>query len=134
MPAKSVKINTPEINQAIRAAVEDAGGVEAFAELLTCSHSTISKYKSGQIENVHEATWKRLLPLIKVYLSKEGKMTVVDSKIAFGDDNNNSVHSNVTESKNDLLLNLLTATLNDDSLSAEDKVKFFEITLKNRKK
>lgn len=74
MPAKSVKINTPEINQAIRTAVENAGGVEAFAELLTCSHSTISKYKSGQIEDVHAATWKRLLPLIQEYLPREGKL------------------------------------------------------------
>ena len=73
MPAKSVKINTPEINQAIRTAVENAGGVEAFAELLTCSHSTISKYKSGQIEDVHAATWKRLLLLIQEYLSREGE-------------------------------------------------------------
>ena len=60
-------------HQAIRTAVENAGGVEAFTELLTCSHSTISKYKSGQIEDVHAATWKRLLPLIQEYLPMEGK-------------------------------------------------------------
>lgn len=133
MPAKSVKINTPEINQAIRTAVENAGGVEAFAELLTCSHSTISKYKSGQIEDVHAATWKRLLPLIQEYLPREGKMTVGDSSVSFKGDNN-IVHSDVTESKNNLLLDLLEATLDDNSLSAEDKVKYLKITLKNRRK
>lgn len=131
MPAKSVKINTPEINKAIRAAVENAGGVEAFAELLTCSHSTISKYKSGQIEDVHAATWKRLLPLIQEYLPGEGNMTVGESNISFKGDNNSA---QTGSGKNDLLLDLMEATLNDNSLSAEDKVKYLKITLKNRRK
>lgn len=60
------------------------------------------------------------------------EMTVVDSKnVAFGD---NIVHSDVTESKNNLLLDLLEATLDDNSLSAEEKVKFFQIAFKSRKR
>ena len=59
-------------------------------------------------------------------------MTVVDSKnVAFGD---NIVNSNLTRSKNELLLDLLEATLDDNSLSAEDKVNYLKITLKNRRK
>lgn len=57
--------------------------------------------------------------------------TVVDSKnVAFGD---NIVNSNLTRSKNELLLDLLEATLNDESLNAEEKVKFFQIAFKSRK-
>ena len=60
-------------------------------------------------------------------------MTVGDSSVSFKGDNN-IVHSDVTESKNNLLLDLLEATLDDNSLSAEDKVKYLKITLKNRRK
>lgn len=62
-----------------------------------------------------------------------GTLTVGDSSVSFKGDNN-IVHSDVTESKNDLLLDLLEATLNDESLNAEEKVKFFQIAFKSRKR
>lgn len=60
-------------------------------------------------------------------------LTVGDSSVSFKGDNN-IVHSDVTESKNNLLLDLLEATLNDESLNSEEKVKFFQIAFKSRKR
>lgn len=72
---------------------------------------------------------------MNVYINSttvEGSLSVVDSKnIAFGD---NIVHSTLEGGKNDLLLDLLEATLNDESLNAEEKVKFFQIAFKSRKR
>lgn len=70
---------------------------------------------------------------MNVYINSvtvEGSLSVGDSNISFKGDNNSA---QTGSGKNDLLLDLLEATLNDESLNAEEKVKFFQIAFKSRK-
>lgn len=71
---------------------------------------------------------------MNVYINSitvEGSLSVGDSSVSFKGDNNSA---QTGSGKNDLLLDLLEATLNDESLSAEEKVKFFQIAFKSRKR
>ena len=123
---------TDEIHKAITAAISEAGGVVPFAKQIGVEYPTVVRYRGKTIKSMHQNTWEKMFPEIKKYLPGEGKMTVGDSEnIAFGD---NIVHSTLEGGKNDLLLDLMEATLNDNSLSAEDKVNYLKITLKNRRK
>ena len=123
---------TDEIHKAITAAISEAGGVVPFAKQIGVEYPTVVRYRGKTIKSMHQNTWEKMFPEIKKHLPGEGKMTVGDSKnIALGD---NIVHSTLEGGKNDLLLDLMEATLNDNSLSAEDKVKYLKITLKNRRK
>ena len=76
---------------------------------------------------------------MNVYINSitvEGSLSVGDSGLVIGRDNSASANYNMSEGsqKNDLLLDLLEATLNDESLNAEEKVKFFQIAFKSRKR
>ena len=122
---------TDEIHKAITAAISEAGGVVPFAKKIGVEYPTVVRYRGKTIKSMHQNTWEKMFPEIKKHLPGEGKMTVGDSNISFKGDNNSA---QTGSGKNDLLLDLMEATLNDNSLSAEDKVKFFEITLKNRRK
>lgn len=75
---------------------------------------------------------------MNVYINSitvEGSLSVGDSGLVIGRDNSASANYNMSvgSQKNDLLLDLLEATLNDESLNAEEKVKFFQIAFKSRK-
>ena len=75
---------------------------------------------------------------MNVYINSvtvEGSLIAGNSGLVIGRDNSASVTYNMSvgSQKNDLLLDLLEATLNDESLNAEEKVKFFQIAFKSRK-
>lgn len=76
---------------------------------------------------------------MNVYINSitvEGSLSVGDSSLVIGHDNSGSANYNMSgdTQKKDLLLDMLEATLNDESLNAEEKVKFFQIAFKSRKR
>ena len=56
------------IKQAIRAAAEALGSVTEIERRSAISHSTFSRYLSGQTPQMNEVTWKQLWPVIAPYV------------------------------------------------------------------
>lgn len=76
---------------------------------------------------------------MNVYINQitvEGSLIAGNSGLVIGRNNSGSANYHIAgdTQKKDLLLDLLEATLNDESLNAEEKVKFFQIAFKSRKR
>ena len=59
---------TPEIKKALLAAIDSKGSALELSRQTGISHSTFSKYMSGQIRRMNYTNWKVLLPYLKPYL------------------------------------------------------------------
>ena len=70
----------PKIDDSIRKALIEAaehyGSILAIAQKAGVSHSTLSKYQSGQIKSINQTTWNALEPLLRPFLSPDKNVGV----------------------------------------------------------
>lgn len=106
-----------------------------IAQRRNIDQQTISKILNGtcQIGNMEVSTFQKMFPYSTI--NEGGKITAGDSSLVIGRNNSGCANYNMSGDvqKKDLLLDMLEETLNDNSLSAEDKVKLCQVTLKRRK-
>ena len=106
-----------------------------IAQRRNIDQQTISKILNGtcQIGNMEVSTFQKMFPHSTI--NEGGKITTGDSSLVIGHNNSGSANYNMSgdTQKKELLLDMLEETLNDNSLSAEDKVKLCQVTLKRRK-
>ena len=98
-----------------------------IAQRRNIDQQTISKILNGtcQIGNMEVSTFQKMFPYSTIN-EGGGKFTVGDSSLVIGRNNSGSANYNISgdTQKKDLLLDILEETLNDNSLSEEDKVKY----------
>ncbi len=67
----------PKIDDSIRKALAEAaeyyGSILAIAQKAGVSHSTLSKYQSGQIKTINQTTWNALEPHLRPFLPADSK-------------------------------------------------------------
>lgn len=95
---------TPEIRQALSFLIESEGSALEVSRKTNISHSTISKYLSGQIQKINQANWRLLEPLLLPFLPALGKENEIDLS------RNSAIPPDV-----------LLAILNNKTMSAADK-------------
>ena len=110
---------TAEIKKALSSLIEQEGSALELSRKTGISHSTFSKYMSGQIQKINQANWKILMPFLNPYLKN------VDSVVI----NNNSgtsagiVHGNMTtvsgQSESGIPADVFTLIMNSNMTATE---------------
>lgn len=118
----------PKIDDSIRKALAEAaeyyGSILAIAQKAGVSHSTLSKYQSGQIKTINQTTWNALEPHLRPFLP--GNMPIIHAPRNSG----NVVGINHGTIGPDCLSAVMNKILSAEELSDEEKVKIMKVLQK----
>lgn len=67
---------TAEIKKALSSLIEQEGSALELSRKTGISHSTFSKYMSGQIQKINQANWKILMPFLNPYLKNVDSVVI----------------------------------------------------------
>jgi len=113
----------PKIIRAVKAATADAGSEAELARKSGVNRPTLNMLSNGKTKSITKANWEKLLPYLAPYLKIGDNAVVAHHNGTVNVVNGDQINAGCLSA-------VIDKILNDDTLSAEEKIKVIKVLKK----